>query len=78
MNFGAIQIWVIATHGIFSGPAIERINENNSIKYIFVTNSIDQTENLKKTKKIIVIDSSKLLSDTIQAIFTGSSISALF
>lgn len=51
---GAKQVYAILTHGIFSGPAISRINEGQ-FELIVVTNTIPQEENMKKSFKIQVI-----------------------
>lgn len=76
---GAIEVIPIATHGVFSGPAMERINNCEYIKQIVVTNSLPQDENIKKcTKKMIVINTAPLLAYTIVCLRFGGSISELF
>ena len=50
---GATKIYAICTHGIFSGPAIERIGKS-VMEAVAVTNTIPQTENIKKCSKIKV------------------------
>lgn len=50
---GATRIYAICTHGIFSGPAIDRIN-NSCFEAVVVTNTIDQKENMKKCPKLYV------------------------
>ncbi len=77
-NHGIKDVIIVATHGVFSEPAITRINECDSIKQIIVTNSINQTANLKKTQKLVVVDTSDLFADTIRRLVHGHSISELF
>lgn len=55
---GATRIYAICTHGIFSGPAIDRINKS-CFEAVVVTNTIDQKENMKKCPKLYVSAISK-------------------
>lgn len=50
---GAVKIYAILTHGIFSGPAISRI-ENACFESVVVTNTIPQDHNVKEGGKISV------------------------
>ena len=50
---GATKIFAICTHGIFSGPAIERIGKSD-MEAVAVTNTIPQAENMKECSKIKV------------------------
>jgi ribose-phosphate pyrophosphokinase len=72
------DIYLMATHGVFSSDSLNLINSNDTIKNVIVTNSIDQTENVKKCNKLIVIDLSELLSNVILAIENNESLSELF
>ena len=72
---GAFKVICCVTHGILSGPAIERIASSDMIDKMIVTNSIHQDKELEKLE---VIDISKLLSNVISCILSGGSISNLF
>lgn len=50
---GAFKVYAILTHGIFSGPAIPRINEA-TFESLVVTNTIPQDSNMKECVKIQV------------------------
>ena len=50
---GAFKVYAILTHGIFSGPAIPRINEA-TFESLVVTNTIPQDSNMKECDKIQV------------------------
>lgn len=50
---GARKVYAILTHGIFSGPALSRIN-NSSLDAIVVTNTLPQNEHMKACSKIRV------------------------
>ena len=78
VSHGARDVIVVVTHGIFSGPAIERINTCSHIKRVITTNTIDQTTNCELSPKIHVIDTSSLFGEVIRRIHTGDSISELF
>lgn len=54
MDAGATKTYAILTHGIFSGPAISRIN-NACFEAVVVTNTIPQEEHMKECAKIQVI-----------------------
>lgn len=69
---------IIATHGIFSAPALDRINANDMITSVIVTNTISQVENIKKCNKIVSIDVGPLFGEAIKRMITGESISELF
>lgn len=60
------DIIILVTHGIFTGNAINSINECNEIKKIITSNTIDQEKNLSVCQKLRVIDVSKLISDNIK------------
>lgn len=53
IDAGAIKVYAILTHGIFSGPAISRIN-NAPFEAVVVTNTIPQEEKMKACPKIQV------------------------
>uniref|UniRef100_A0A672L6N5 ribose-phosphate diphosphokinase n=1 Tax=Sinocyclocheilus grahami TaxID=75366 RepID=A0A672L6N5_SINGR len=53
ISAGAVKVYAILTHGIFSGPAISRIN-NACFEAVVVTNTIPQEEKMKHCPKIQV------------------------
>lgn len=71
---GAKEIYGIATHGLFSGPAIDRINKSSFVK-IITTDTLPQVE---KFEKNIVLPIAPIIAGGIKAIYSGGSISALF
>ena len=74
---GAEKVYAIVTHGIFSGPAIERI-EKSRLECVAVTNSMPQQQNMQKTDKIKIIDVSGILAETIRRTHNGESVSTQF
>ena len=75
---GAKNVICAITHGIFSGPALERINNCPHILKVIVSNSLPQRRNMKMCDKIEMFDISPLMTKIIYCIATGESISALF
>jgi len=73
---GAKDVYVSATHGVFSPPAIERIRDS-VIKEVVVTDSIYLPEE-KRLDKIQFISVSELIGQAIQRIFDQRSVSPLF
>lgn len=74
---GATRVICAATHGLFSGPAIDRIN-NSALDKVYVTDSIPQEERIKNTDKIKVLSISSLVGEAIRRIQLKESVSSLF
>jgi phosphoribosylpyrophosphate synthetase len=53
INAGAIKVYAICSHGVFSGPAMTRVN-NSPFEAVVVTNTIPQEENMKRSSKVQV------------------------
>ncbi|KAJ1060536.1 hypothetical protein K5549_014882 [Capra hircus] len=77
LSAGATRVYGILTHGIFSGPAISRIN-NACFEAVVVTNTIPQEDKMKHCSKIQVIDISMILAEAIRRTHSGESVSYLF
>lgn len=54
LSAGATKVYAILTHGIFSGPAISRIN-NAAFEAVVVTNTIPQEDKMRHCPKIQVL-----------------------
>ncbi|MFW5984985.1 MAG: ribose-phosphate diphosphokinase [Halanaerobiaceae bacterium] len=74
-NQGAKNVFACATHGLFSGSAVEKLNKA-PIKEIIVTNSIPQDDRGLNNLKVISVAS--LLGEAIDRIFKDLSVSVLF
>lgn len=75
-KFGAKNIYAGCTHGVLSGPAIERI-KNSEIKELVVTNTIPIPEE-KKLDNITVLSIAPLFAETIKRINEEKPIGELF
>ncbi|MAS00440.1 MAG: ribose-phosphate pyrophosphokinase [Nitrosomonadales bacterium] len=74
---GAKKVVAYATHPIFSGDAINSIN-NSELDEIVITDTITLEQNAKKTKKIRQLSVAELLAETIRRISHEDSVSTLF
>ena len=72
---GARRIMAGCTHGVFSGAALERIDES-PVEAFVVTNTLPLKRE-KPTAKIEVVSVARLLGDAIKAIHHGESVSRL-
>ncbi len=77
MAQGAKSICGYATHGVFSAPAIERI-QNGPISEVIVTDSIPLRDDAKACSKIRVLSSASLVGEAMSRIHTNESVSSLF
>jgi len=71
---GARRIYGVATHGLFSAPATERIEASPFIKIV----TTDTLPMKVRSKKIEVLSVAPLIADSIAAITSGGSVSAIF
>ncbi len=73
---GATTVWVMATHALFSGPALERL-ESAPIDRVVVTNTLPLAPE-RRLAKIQVVSIAKVIADAIAAVFEDGSVSELF
>ncbi len=73
---GASAVYCAATHGVFSGPAIDRL-KNSSIEKVVITNTLPLPEE-KQIDKIEVLSAAGIIADAIDAVFEESSVSEIF
>lgn len=74
---GAVAVVVAATHGLFSGPAHDRLAASR-IDHVVVTNTVPQTPYPHATPAMTVLDIAPLLADAICRLHEGRSLSELF
>ncbi len=75
INKGAKRIIACATHGIFSGPAVERLM-NSPIERVIVTNTLPVYE--KQFSKLEIVSIAPLIAEAIKRVHEGASVSSLF
>ena len=72
---GATEVYAAATHGVFSGDAIQTL-EASPIKRVFITDTVSTDRELGS--KVEVVSVGKTFGDAIDRIESGESLSALF
>lgn len=75
-KFGAKDVYVGCTHGILSGPAIDRISKS-TLKELVMTNTVPLPKE-KQIDKIVVVSISELFGEAIKRIHEETSIGELF
>ena len=78
-SMGAKDVYVAVTHGVYTGPAIERIAALD-VTQVASTNTVLVSEEKVKASngKLAVLDVSPLFANAIANIHTGESVSTLF
>lgn len=73
---GAASVYAAATHGVFSGPAIDRI-KNSVLEKVVITNTLPLPPD-KQIDKIEVLSAAVIIADAIDAVFEDTSVSDIF
>ncbi|MFM8971438.1 MAG: ribose-phosphate diphosphokinase [Actinomycetota bacterium] len=73
---GATSVHVAATHGLLSGPAVDRL-KNAPISQVVVTNTLPVPDE-KRFDSLRVLSIAPLLAEAIRAVFEDRSVSMLF
>ena len=74
---GASEVHAYITHGVLSGPAVERIG-NSVMKSLVVTDSIEANEHVRSAKNIRIVPTAPMFAQAILNIWNGTSVSSLF
>jgi len=73
---GALKVYACATHGLFNGPALERIADSEIDKLV-VTDTVP-VDPLTKPDNVEVLSVAGILAETIRNVFSDDSVSAIF
>ncbi|MYE34989.1 MAG: ribose-phosphate pyrophosphokinase [Gemmatimonadales bacterium] len=75
---GALDVYVLATHPLFSGPALERLGSAD-VKEITVTDTVPLAPGVQDAlPNLTVLSVASLLAQAIESTHTNSSVSMLF
>ena len=77
MKNGAKEVYACCTHGVLSGPALERLMAS-PIKEVAVLDTIDLADKLKDCPKLKVLSVAKLFAAAITKIYSDSSMSTIY
>ena len=76
MARGATEVWAMATHGVLSGPAVDRL-KNSPLARIVLTNTLPLPPE-KQIDKIEVLSIAPIIADALNAVFDDTSVSEIF
>lgn len=74
---GAKEVYACCTHGVLSGPALERIN-NSPIKELAILDTINFSDEVRNNPKIKIISVAKFFARAINTVYSDSSLSAIY
>jgi ribose-phosphate pyrophosphokinase len=76
MKRGAKNVWAMATHGVLSGPAIDRL-KNSPLEKVVLTNTLPLPPE-KQLPNIEVLSVAPLIAEALGAVFDDTSVSDIF
>ncbi len=76
MARGADEVYAATTHGLFSGPAIDRL-KNSVIRKVIVTDTLPMPPE-KTIDKLEVVSVAPIIASAIRAVFEDTSVSEIF
>jgi len=74
---GATEVHSYITHGVLSGPAVERV-ESSVMKSLVITDSIEPTEEIRGARNIRIVPTAPMFAQAILNTWSGTSVSSLF
>ncbi|UZD89953.1 ribose-phosphate pyrophosphokinase [Cognatishimia activa] len=77
IEHGATEVHSYITHGVLSGPAVERIT-NSVMKNLVITDSIQPTGPVANAPNIRILPTAPMFAHAIMNIWNGASVSSLF
>lgn len=77
MENGASEVHAYISHGVMSGPAVERVS-NSVMKSLVLTDSIQPTEEILNAPNIRILPTAPIFAQSILNIWNGTSVSSLF
>ncbi|MEV8466024.1 ribose-phosphate pyrophosphokinase [Fluviibacterium sp. DFM31] len=77
MDAGATEVHSYITHGVLSGPAVERITKS-VMKSLVITDTIEPTAEVKAAPNIRIVPTAPIFAQAILNIWSGTSVSSLF
>ena len=77
IEHGAIEAHAYISHGVMSGPAVERVT-NSVMKSLVLTDSIQPTDAVSQAPNIRILPTAPMFAQSILNIWNGTSVSSLF
>jgi ribose-phosphate pyrophosphokinase len=76
MDRGATQVYILATHGLLSGPAVERL-QDAPIQELVLTNTLP-IPGEKQFDRLTVLSIAPIVAQALDAVFEDTSVSEIF
>jgi ribose-phosphate pyrophosphokinase len=73
---GAAEVWITATHGVLSGPAVDRL-KNAPVRKVVVTNTLPIPDD-KRFDALEVLSIAPTIAEALDAVFEDTSVSEIF
>ncbi|MFU1479363.1 ribose-phosphate pyrophosphokinase [Roseovarius sp. C7] len=77
MQHGASEVHAYITHGVMSGPAVERVSKS-VMKSLVLTDTIAPSEAVRNAPNIRIVPTAPIFAQAILNIWNGTSVSSLF
>jgi len=77
MQTGAKEVHAYISHGVMSGPAVERVT-SSAMKSLVITDTIEPTQAVSEGTNIRVVPTAPVFAQAILNIWGGTSVSSLF
>jgi ribose-phosphate pyrophosphokinase len=77
MENGANEVHAYISHGVMSGPAVERV-ASSVMKSLVITDTIQPTDAIKRAPNIRIVPTAPIFAKAILNIWNGTSVSSLF
>ena len=77
LDMGAVEVISVATHGILSGSALDSI-EKSQLSKIFITDTIDVRDKVKKCSKLSLLSVSRIIANSISRVYENASLAEMF
>ncbi len=74
---GAVEVHSYITHGVLSGPAVERVG-GSVMKSLVITDSIEPSDKVRGAANIRIVPTAPVFAQAILNIWNGTSVSSLF
>ncbi|MGC9468219.1 MAG: ribose-phosphate diphosphokinase [Anaerolineae bacterium] len=76
-HFNVRRVTVVGTHGLFTGPAVERLNAIEALDEIVVTDTVPIPEK-RRPERLIVLSVARIFGEVIRCNVQGRSVGSLF
>jgi ribose-phosphate pyrophosphokinase len=73
---GASDVFIAATHGLLSGPAVDRL-KNAPVRQVVVTNTLPISDD-KRFDNLHVLSIAPIVAEALDAVFEDTSVSEIF